>query len=225
MATKLYFRDTANSGSGTFPSGEQASLTSSYAGSKNGTLRTLSTTIGTTQTSSTGTTVAQTITAQTPFMAYFCSPPIDANVTISGTFGINIAVAESNTNVNLTSFHPHIYVWRPSTNALVGTLYPTTTELFFTEPAASTETVANFTNIINVTSVSALVGDVIICEIWFKHVQGMATSYTTTFYYDGTTENTTSGTTVSNHASFVEFSTNITFTGPTYTPNMMLMFM
>ncbi len=210
MATRLYFRDTVNDLTGTFPAGEQAGITASYTGNKAASLRKMIKTIGTTQTSSDGTTTATTA-LQNGFMAYFVSDPL--KIAPSGSGGsvtLNVAVSESNNAVNLITLYYNVYFWRPSTGTNILTIVEASTN--FTEPAANTETVwhASITADYTITGVNA--DDVIVCEVWLRHSQGMGTAYSTSFFYDGTTVNTTSGSTVTDHASFIEFNYNYNFT-------------
>lgn len=53
--------------------------------------------------------------------------------------------------------------------------------------------------------------DVIICEIWFRVTQAAATAYNDIYYFDGTTENNTVNTVVSNHASYIATWQTLTF--------------
>ena len=56
--------------------------------------------------------------------------------------------------------------------------------------------------------------DVIVFEVWFVITSGTTTASAKTFFYDGTTANTTDNATVTNHASFLETPENINLTGP-----------
>jgi hypothetical protein len=216
MATRLYFRDTTNDLTGTFPAGEQSTLTATYNGSKAASLRKMIKTIGAAQTSSAGTTLNSTA-LQSGFMAYFVSDPF--KIAPSGSGGpitLNVAVLETNNAVNLTTLYWNIYFWRPSTGSLVSTVTESSTT--FTEPGQNTEEVWHSQILSDYTISGVNADDVIVCEVWFRHTQAMATSYSTSLYYDGTTVNTTSGSTVTNHASFIEFDYNYSFTTDTRTP-------
>ena len=218
MATKHYLHaESYNTSGGTFPSGEQDSQAADFTATGANTLKLLSSAIGTAQATQSGATSATT-SNQAGFMGFWATAPLDSNQTVGGgieTITVNIAESESNLSANFCINKCHAYVWRPSTGAVVGDLCTYASIVVGTplEPtSASSEQVTTFSVIL--ASVSALTGDVIIVELWADFTQGSATSYTASLYYDGTTENTVENTVVSNHASFVEFSQNFTFTAP-----------
>lgn len=214
MATRLFFHAAANSLTGTFPSAEQSAATSNATATGANTLRTMNTALGTAQASLAVTTSAAT-TAQNNFMGFFCSKPLQGNQTVGGgNMILNGAENESNANANWWINSLNIYVWRPSTGVKVGTVRDAAgTSLGGTEPTSTANNqVSNITGITS-TAVSALDGDVIICEIWIRATQSAAMSYTGTFFYDGTTVNTTENAVVTNHASFIELTENLVFQG------------
>lgn len=233
MATRFYLHAAANGLSGTFPTAiDSTDLLGTLNKKATGadTLRTATTTIGAAQTSTNFSSNASTSTQKVGW-AMFCTPAIAAQSIGGGgssSILVNHANAESNTNMNLDNravgtaqVECAIIVWRPSTGALVGKVYAPGLAnyglLGTSEPtSASSEQVSHANNSGTVASVSASDGDVLIIAIGHTFTQGMATSYTGTFYYDGTTANTTENAVVSNHASFVELSQNITF----YTPSV-----
>jgi hypothetical protein len=216
MATRLYFHDATNTQSGTYPSGRQgstgfASGATDISGS--GTLKKMNSSIGSSQVNQ-GFSSAANQNIQKFFMRFWVSPPLDGNQTVgAGSYVLNYAHAESNTNMNLFTAGTYIYVWRPSTGSIVGEVKSTLVSGVIpgTEPgAASSERVWHQSGI-GSSAVSALDGDVIIIELYWQFTQGMSTSYTGTIYYDGTTANTTDNAVVSNHASFIEFAENLVF--------------
>ena len=84
-------------------------------------------------------------------------------------------------------------------------------------PSSASEVASQERNV-NVTFAGSLIssvqdGDVICCEVWFEITQGGATAYTDTFYFDGTTVNSTGGQIVSDHASYLETPQDLTFVG------------
>lgn len=127
---------------------------------------------------------------------------------------LNGAETESNLAANWWINSLNIYVWRPSTGVKVGTIRDAAgTSLGGLEPtAASSRQVSNITGITS-SAVSAADGDVIICEVWIRYTQGASMSYTGTFFYDGTTVNTTENAVVTSHASFIELTENLVFKG------------
>lgn len=106
-----------------------------------------------------------------------------------------------------------VYVWRPSTGAKVLNIFDGNT--------ATTGYDVGFENNLNEvieqatfsgSAVTCQVDDVIIVEAWVRIDAVSTTSATLSFYYDGTTANTSaSGTTVSSHASFLETPQTLTF--------------
>lgn len=213
MATKLYLRNVANSLSGTFPTGEQSALAPTVTATGANTLLTLSDTKGSAQTFRSFNTNATT-TAQSAFIGFWCSQPLAAQ-TLSTTFNFNGARLESNLNSNFI-LGGNVYVWRPSTGAKVQGEDDVNSGLDWGTENTSANVKQSSANSGNIsfpnTSVSA--GDVIIVEVWrARKSQAMGTSYSNTFYWDGTTEELGQDVTVTDHASFIEFSQNITFQG------------
>jgi hypothetical protein len=175
--------------------------------------------IGTGQTSITVATSAS-ISALSYYFTRFVSGPLKGAQTISAnTWNYAYAAAENNANANFPNAGTsaakaavpiNVYVWRPSTGAKVGTVLDGNTAASYYEPTATNTEMAEYGQFTG-SSVSAADGDVIICEIWFTTTQGNATSRNDTFYFDGTTENTTIGTTVSNYAAFIETPQTLAF--------------
>lgn len=208
MATRLYFHDAVTSLSGTLPSGEQSTRTPNWTATGGATNRTMDTTIGAGQVTRQGNTVAGTL-QQDALMGMFVSPPLDTAQTVGGgTMILNAADDESNSIANFWVNSLNVYVWRPSTGATVGTVRDAA-DLGGTETPGG-ETVTHITGITS-TGISALAGDVIVCEVWARHTQGTNSSFVGSFFYDGTTINTTENAAVSNHASFLELAETLTF--------------
>lgn len=178
-------------------------------------LRTLSTTIGTGQVSSFITSIAAT-TFQTALLGIFATNPIaNDSITIgAGSIILNAADATSNaTRLLFNTNSVNIYVWRPSTNTLVGYILDAAGfDLSTGAPKAvsTTETVTHITGILG-SPVTALEGDILVVEVWSSFTPTVTTSYTGTWYYNGTTENATQGSSVANHASYIQFTEDITF--------------
>lgn len=214
MPTRLYFHAAANSLPGTFPTGEQSAAAANATATNANTLRTMNTAIGAAQASLAVTTQAAT-TAQNNFMGFFCSRQLKGNQTVGGgTMILNGAENETNLAANWWINSLNIYVWRPSTGTRVGVIRDAAgTSLGGTEPTATNNNQVSHITGITSSAVSALDNDVIICEIWIRATQGAAMSYTGTFFYDGTTVNTTENAVVTNHASFIELTENLTFYG------------
>lgn len=187
-------------------------------------MRTMNTTIGTSQSSLSLTTSGQT-TAQNNFVGFFVSETLNVNQTVGGgNIILNTADLEESLASNWWMNGLCVYVWRPSTAEVVGYIRDYQgVSLGGTEAtAAGSEQVTHITGITS-SAVNAVAGDVIVAEIWATATQGMATAYTNNFYFDGTTVNTTENAVVTSQASFIEFTENLTFGRPS-TANMLLLF-
>lgn len=217
MPTRLFFYNTANALSGTFPTSEQSTVGVPNVIAPNAnTLLTMGTITGTAMVarsfSSTTTTAQQQI-----FCGYFASPALDVAQQIPPQpCTLNIANRESSASMNLgADLRAVIYAWRPSTGALVGYLNDGLIMTGDAEPTALSIRVNN-ASITSTVTVSTAAGDVVICEVWQVVTQASALSFDGTFYYGGTTVNATTGSVVTNHASFFELTTStLTFAQPT----------
>lgn len=214
MATRLYFHNAPNALPGAFPSGEQSVLVPNWVGAGANTLRRMDTTKGVLQASMVGASQAS-LTEQNGFCGFFCSDTFIADQVVGGggqTVTLNIANSMNGTMMALGGdLRFNVYVWRPSTGAIVGTVgdaIPLTGDAIVSN---TTERVNQGTTVDTV-AVNALAGDVLICEVWQIHTQLLAVSRNGTFYYDGTVVTTVTNTFVGDHASFLEFSAdNLTF--------------
>lgn len=179
-------------------------------------LKVLSTSPGSLMQAAAFTTIATT-TTQTALLYIGATQPLASNQTVGGgSIILNAADSETNTNTNFWTNSLNVYVWRPSTKSVVGYVRDATgASLGGTEPTAAGS--IQVTNITGITSsaVSAQAGDIVVVEVWARITQGMGTAYGGSFYYDGSTVNTTENAVVTNHASFIEFTENLTFTTPT----------
>lgn len=214
MATRLYFHNASNALVGTFPAGEQSAAIGTANATAVGanTLRTMDLNIGAAMTNTQVTTQATTA-AQSNFMGFFCSPQLLGNQTVGGgTMILNAAEQEANLASNWWINSLHVYVWRPSNGTLVGRVRDAANlSLGGTEPTAINSTQVSHVTGITSSAISALDGDVVICEVWVRATQGMNTGYSNRFYFDGTTVTTTENTVVTSHASFLELTENLTF--------------
>jgi hypothetical protein len=216
MATKLYFRNIAVDYSGNFPAPSVLMYNPGIiqqGASDIGNWKML-TNIGSSQASKAWPSTATT-SQQYMHIRRFISPPLNGAQTVGGgTLTFNCAGEESNTNMNHWWNNIHIVVWDPISGTVRGTVKNgSTSSMGGSEPTSqSSEQVDHWTT--STSAVSAKDGDHIIIEIGSVYTQGMATSYTGTFYFDGTTENTTENASVSNHASFVSFFETLTFKQP-----------
>jgi len=172
---------------------------------------------GTAQTSLVLATSAAT-TSNNYFFAKFISNPLKGAQTVSAnTWNFAFACAENNANANYPNGGTNLsvpttaYVWRPSTGAKVGNIVDVVNSgTTFSEPGATNTETSEFGTFAG-SAVTAADGDVIVFEVWARTTQGNATSRNDTFYFDGTTETNSTGTTVSNHASYIETPQNLVF--------------
>ena len=163
--------------------------------------------IGTSQVSIAVTTLAQT-TLQTNWFRRWCSDPIAAQTIAGQSIGLHAALAESNTNSLFSVTFASLFLWRPSTGARIATL---------TDPGAGalatpglTETAESGTDTTNfVSGVTASDGDILVLEFYGNAQQSMATSYTNTLFYDGTTEDS-----ATSNAAYLLFTNDVALSVP-----------
>jgi len=195
--TEWYLHDATFSGSGTYPGATSQSATSpGVTVSGASTNRTMDGTKGTgAQTLVAGASLAQTAT-QNIWFRRFISPPLAAQTIPAGTGLTGIAggflVSNSNASGVFPSY-PVVYIWRPSTGAIVGKLLDTVTA--GGSVGVGTSETWNISGFQNTSALAILDGDVLVCELWMHGTQGMATSYNWSVGYGSTTEypNTTGG--------------------------------
>lgn len=214
MPAKLYFHDAANALSGTFPTGEQSARTATQTATGANTLRTMNRTIGAAQVTVDVQFNTTINTAYTKFYRFFCSPPLASDQTVGGgNATLNVADSHDASSQNHWIDGINLYVWRPSTGALVGKIKDAV-NLGGSEPTANDSIQVTHITGITTSAVNGLAGDVIICEIWAEtFVEANRSNANHRFYYDGTTENTTENAVVSNHASYIELAEDLVFEG------------
>lgn len=203
MATKFYFHDAASADTGTLPS---AWLSTNYhvppdvTATGASTNRSMDTTIGALQVSIALTTLAQTAVQHNWFRRFLSSPLAAQNI---ASQSVNLSVGASEANIASNMFPvPLMFLWRPSTGALVGPIM----DVGFpggTEPgtAESSYTATGTSQVID-----ALDGDIIVLDLIATNNQGGATARVNTQFYDGTTEASTT-----TNAAFLSFANTITF--------------
>lgn len=175
-------------------------------------LRTMSLTPGTAQVAATFYS-ANTLLEQTGLLGRFASNPIANESVVIGAGSIILNSADANngnTRMQFSANSVNIYVWRPSTNSLVGYILDGAGFAFSTKPYLATENVTHITGILGA-PVTAIEGDIVVVEVWTTLTQTTANYYQGTWYYNGTTENNTNAAAVSNHASYIQFTEDILF--------------
>lgn len=218
MPTRLYLHNDAASNfvAGTLPSGEQSAATADDAIAAS--LKSLS---GIKSTRSITFVAALNSIASASSKKYFflafCSLPLASAQSVgAASISISLSGYEESLNANFKLNSMHIYIWRPSTGAKVGTIIdqPNTGAVTgAAEPStAFGYSVMQSTLSSGLSTVAAQAGDVIIFEAWAKITQSSATSYALGMSYDGKTEDTTNGASIgATHASFIQFSEALTF--------------
>lgn len=207
MAHTLYLRDFSSNAGGTLPSGEQSALTADYTAASGSTFKRLGINPGLpmSMVGYSGNSLAA-LTPQSGLYGMFIANRFGENSDISiQTLTVNIAMQESDANMNMgVGLTANVYVWRPSTGALVGIVCANVPLTGAIEPTAGSVRVVQGTA--TTTLVSTLFADVLICEVWQTHTQGAATSFTGGLYYNGSVVTTVNNTLVTDHASFINFS-------------------
>ena len=168
----------------------------------------LSTTIGSAQTSKQRTSLAQTA-HQDGLIARFTSPALDAQTIAANTWTYGSAAVEPNSNAN-ANWIASLYVWRPGTSAVVGFVYDSDTGLGAPQEFEVTD-VAGRVFTFSGAEVTAQADDVLVFEVWYHAAQSKATAYALDFYFDGATKVVASQT--SDIGSYIETPGTLTFGG------------
>jgi hypothetical protein len=214
LATRLYFHST-NSALSNLPTTDQSSLTNDKIVDALTVNRSMNTTIGTAQTSL-ALSSNNTTSIQRYYYTRFVSDSLNGISSISAnTWTYNFAAQQSSTFARFPAgvngpVRVTCYVWRPSSSTKIADILDGNSNNV--NQSVTTEISFNLT--FTGAAVASIVdGDVIVFEVWFETTAAIAGAYTQTFYYDGTTVTTTTGTVVSNHASFIETPQSLTFGG------------
>ncbi|MDQ5870611.1 MAG: hypothetical protein M3547_00175 [Acidobacteriota bacterium] len=211
MATRLYLRNTTiNTDAGL--TAEQSSAKPVGTLNASLSLRDLNTVKGSAQLDLSRNSLAQTTHQDgiryVGFSAGLVVTQIDAN-----TWSFGLASNEANTNAN-TFTTVTLYVWRPSTNAVVGFIIDDDTPRGVEWGA--TEDGQVFT--VSGSAVSGVqAGDQVVFEWWYHSVQGMATAYLQQFFYDGATDVVDATTT--DAASYIETPQDLFTAPPEFLPH------
>ena len=151
--------------------------------------------------------------ARDNYLCRFTSAALAAQTIAAATWTLAIALSEGNTNAN-SFFVGSVYIWRPSTNSVVGFIYDSHTNVGVEWAAGEDGQVLSLVG----SAVTTLLNDVLVIEIWRHAVQGMAAAYAQTVYFDGTTDVIDS--TTSDAASFLRNPNVITFGSQTFTQTL-----
>lgn len=190
MTLKFYLHDATTTDTGTLPaSGATVSGDTPGAGVTIAlTNKTMNGTIGTAQASIAKTTLANTADQAVPIGRWLSDPIAAQTIAGAQTLTIHCGGSQSNTSSSFT-ITLNVQLWRPSTGAVVGAIFDSNhaTGALLPSPTGTVE--ADESQTVSSTAQTAQDGDVLVLELWRSHIaQGMATAYTNTIYYDGTTE-------------------------------------
>lgn len=217
--TRLYFHHATSGVSGTLPNSEQSSRALIFNFDAQSVNRSMNTTIGTAQQALTFATTA-TRNDDFGYCTKFISEPLDLTSVSANTWTYNFAALCS--NVTVVTFYPVFaansrtivtcYVWRPSTGAKVANIYDGNTSNTYNDNGDLNQTNERSQHGTFVGSaVTCQVGDVIVLEMWVVLSTASTSSANVSVYYDGTTVTSTSGTAVTNHASYLETPQTLSF--------------
>jgi len=226
LPTKLYFHNATSAVAGTLPSNEQSTKTPHDVYEAASINRSMNTTIGTAQVTKSFN-IAENVAAGGVdlYVTKFISEPLNQTGLSANTWTYNFACRSSdNTAVDdyptgvtpSTAVPLCCYVWRPSTGAKVGNILDGDGSGFYDVGFdANNQTVekSQHGSFTGSAVASTAVGDVIVFEAWVTISTDGVDPSTLSYYFDGTTETLADGTTVSNHASFIETPQNLAFVG------------
>ena len=218
----MYLHIDASAEAGTLPTTSQSARTAIFNFDAQTVNRTMDTIIGTGQTSITFAIAQTTNQNRACYISKFISPELNQTSVAANTWRYNFATKASVvTSVddwpcldapagtqNITA-----YVWRPSNGTKVGNIFDSTVTGYYDVGNFRNNTTAEkaedgtFTG----SAVTTVVGDVIIVESWGSVYTTAATASTLSFFFDGGTETLVDGTTVADHASFLETPENLSF--------------
>lgn len=166
---------------------------------------TMDTTIGATAQTSLAYATDNVTASQNQPLLRFVSEPLAAQSIPAQDINVQYAISQSNGNSAFTC-RALAGLWRPSSGALVGIFVDVGNSapgqlgagVSTAEQAGGSVAISS-----DVSGQTAQAGDIIVVEIWRTiNAQTMATSYTNTVFYDGTTEGS-----VTDNAGTVEFAT------------------
>jgi hypothetical protein len=201
VALKFYLHRAVTGDSGTLPAATVSVSATTPTQIADGTNYSMDSTISAVaQTSKVLTTNAVT-TAQASLIVRFLSVPIAAQTIAAQTIHYRCAISESNSNSNFGVSYV-LALWRPGTGAVVSRLQD---QLNGTQSRNATTTEADADLGTTSTVATAQDGDVLVMEFWRDLVvQGMATSYSNTVFYDGTVEGS-----ATDNAAYVLFANDV----------------
>lgn len=151
-----------------------------------------------------------TTAARDNYLCRFTSAGLAAQTIAAATWTIAIALSEGNNAAN-SFLNLSVYIWRPSTNAVVGFIYDSHTNIGAEWGATEDGQVITFAG----AAVTTTLNDVLVLEVWRHAVQAMSVAYTQTVYFNGATAVTDATTT--DAGSYLENPNVISFGTQTFT--------
>jgi hypothetical protein len=151
----------------------------------------------------------------------FDSPVLGVTSIAANTWNYAFAVSEDNVNANFpvsgqngNDIWVNVFVWNTNNSTKVGDIIDGLSgNSDFEEPTTAAQETSVF-GTFNGSAVNSIPAGSVICyEAIFQFQQNNTTARTITLYYDGATETNNNGTTVSNHASYIETPQALTFAG------------
>jgi hypothetical protein len=159
---------------------------------------------------------------QNYYVGRWVSPPlVGVSAVDSGTWTLNFAAMQSSMDANFpfavvsgARLRTNVYVWRPLTQAKVGTILDADTNTDYAEPLTAGTIRCMHGTFSGLAVAGVQDGDVIVFEMWSLVSQTGTGRHVQSFYFDGGTVTTTLNMTVSDHASFLETPQSLTFSAP-----------
>ena len=156
------------------------------------------------------------------FWGMFVSPPLAADCTI-GHSPMQLVTAGYTSDISISAFtisNPYLYVWRPSTGEVVGTIYSKDKSAYgggYLGGSGSREfsLLLNSYGFYPLTAINALAGDVLVLEVWTSH-NVTNTSVTNGHTFGGSTDVAISFADGSNAAAYLQINDLLTFSVPIY---------
>lgn len=210
MATKFFLRDSATGNTSVSTGKKSAVLVNSTADPTTAVQNYwLAHSLGNAGANQNHTSLAST-SAQKTWKGRWTSNPLAAQTIAAQTWTFNFAASIQNAAAN-AFLALSVYVWRPSTNSLVGFIYDSVSPLGTVWPTSLTTRQITFSG----SAVTAQVNDVLAIEVWDVATQTMATAYTVSFYTDGRMEVVSGGATLSDPISVLLPANDIALNIPT----------
>jgi hypothetical protein len=218
LTTTLYLHTASSAIAGTLPTTSQSTNFTANASFDATTInRSMNTIVGTSQTQ-----LTQTWTSTAVWNIYvtkFVSNPLNQTSIASNTwtvgagFGGILSAAgrwPGSSTITPSKYPSTLYVWRPSTGALIGTIFDaiSATGSNYLRDSAETAVIVTFTG----SPVTCIVGDVLIFEQWGRVNATSSQNYF--YYFDGTNTTFTDSTTQTSIASYIQTPETISFSIP-----------